>query len=191
MIVHTGRPPSRDDETRLRRHSRSIIVKSAQSRERLLDEVRLFLHSVDAGLPAEQQQLPGPARQRDAAFDGRVILLADDDVRTIFALSSVFEAQGARLEIARNGREAVQRVAELTAIDLVLMDVMMPEMGGLEAIAMIRRGSAGADLPIIVLTANAMPDDRQKCLAAGASDYLAKPIDVERLLSRCRAWLPK
>jgi signal transduction histidine kinase/CheY-like chemotaxis protein len=190
VIVYTGRALSRDEETRLRRHSRSIIVKGARSPERLLDEVTLFLHSVEAQLPSEQQRLLSVARQRDAVLDGRRILLAEDDVRNIFALSSVFEPQGVKLDIARNGREAVDKVAALPDIDLVLMDVMMPEMDGLAAMRAIR-ARVGDELPIIALTAKAMADDRQQCLAAGANDYLAKPIDVDRLLSLCRVWMPK
>ncbi len=169
----------------------AIIVKGARSPERLLDEVTLFLHSVEAHLPSEQQRLLSVARQRDSVLDGRCILLAEDDVRNIFALSSVFEPQGVRLEIARNGREAIDKVAGLSDIDLVLMDVMMPEMDGLAAMRLIRQQPGKADLPIIALTAKAMADDRQQCLDAGANDYLAKPIDVERLLSLCRVWMPK
>jgi CheY-like chemotaxis protein len=192
VIVYTGRALSRDEEIRLRRHSRSIIVKGARSPERLLDEVTLFLHSVEAQLPSEQRRLLDVARSRDSVLEGRCVLLAEDDVRNIFALASVFEPQGVRLEIARNGREAVEKVtAPNNNIDLVLMDVMMPEMDGLEAMRRIRRAPGMAQLPIIALTAKAMADDRQQCLDAGANDYLAKPIDVERLLSLCRVWMPK
>ncbi|WP_231638140.1 hybrid sensor histidine kinase/response regulator [Piscinibacter sakaiensis] len=191
VIVYTGRALSRDEELRLRRHSRSIIVKGARSPERLLDEVTLFLHSVESQLPGEQQRLLGLARRRDAVLDGRTILLAEDDVRNVFALGSVFEPHGVRLEIARNGREALQKLQSVPAIDLVLMDVMMPEMDGLTAIRAIRERLGPAELPIIALTAKAMADDRQQCLEAGANDYLPKPIDVERLLSLCRVWMPK
>ena len=191
VIVYTGRALSRDEETRLRRQSRSIIVKGARSPERLLDEVTLFLHSVEAQLPTEQRRLLGVARSRDSVLEGRCILLAEDDVRNIFALDSVFEPQGVRLEIARNGREAVEKVTAMgTSIDLILMDVMMPEMDGLEAMRRIRRLPGLAQLPIIALTAKAMSDDRQQCIEAGANDYLAKPIDIDRLLSLCRVWMP-
>ncbi|MFT3818247.1 MAG: response regulator [Rubrivivax sp.] len=194
VIVYTGRALSRDEETRLRRYSQSIIVKGARSPERLLDEVTLFLHSVESQLPGEQQRLLRAARQRDAVLDGRRILLAEDDVRNIFALSAVFEPLGVQLEIARNGREAVQRLQSAgPEIDLVLMDVMMPEMDGLAAMRAIRASPAPAlrTLPIIALTAKAMSDDRQQCLDAGANDYLAKPIDIDRLVSLCRVWMPK
>jgi signal transduction histidine kinase/CheY-like chemotaxis protein/CHASE3 domain sensor protein len=190
VIVYTGRALSRDEELRLRRLSRSIIVKGARSPERLLDEVTLFLHSVEAQLAPAQRQLLGDARSRDSALDGRTILLAEDDVRNIFALASVFEPHGVRLEIARNGQEALDKLASMPAIDLVLMDVMMPEMDGLEALRRIRAQPALAELPVIALTAKAMADDRAHCLAAGANDYLAKPIDVDRLLSLCRVWMP-
>jgi CheY-like chemotaxis protein/signal transduction histidine kinase len=191
VIVYTGRALSRDEELRLRRHSRSIIVKGARSPERLLDEVTLFLHSVEAQLPSAQRRLLEVARSRDSALEGRCILLAEDDVRNIFALASVFEPRGVRLEIARNGREALDKVAGGMHIDLVLVDVMMPEMDGLEAMRRIRALPGMAELPIIALTAKAMADDRQQCLDAGANDYMSKPIDVERLLSLCRVWMPK
>jgi CheY-like chemotaxis protein len=191
VIVYTGRALTAQDEQRLRRYSRSIIIKGARSPERLLDEVTLFLHRVEATLPPAQQKLLRQARQRDAAFDGRVILLAEDDVRNIYALSSVIEPLGAKLEIARNGREALERLADGSQIDLVLMDVMMPEMDGLTAMREIRKSPKTARLPIIAITAKAMPEDRQTCLDAGANDYVAKPIDVDRLLSLCRVWMPK
>jgi CheY-like chemotaxis protein len=191
VIVYTGRTLSRDEEQRLRRYSRSIIVKGAKSPERLLDEVTLFLHRVEASMPPDVQKLLLQARQRDAVFEGRQILLAEDDVRNIFALSSVFEPLGAKLEIARNGREAIERLERDDGIDLVLMDLMMPEMDGLQAIREIRKHQEWSRLPIIALTAKAMADDRKNCIDAGASDYIAKPIDIEKLVSLCRVWMPK
>jgi CheY-like chemotaxis protein len=191
IIVYTGRALSAEDEQRLRRYSQSIIIKGARSPERLLDEVTLFLHRVEAGLAPDQQKLLRQARQRDAAFEGRTILLAEDDVRNIYALSSVLEPLGAKLEIARNGREALERLNGSRRVDLVLMDIMMPEMDGLTAIREIRKLPAGDRLPIIAITAKAMPEDRRACLEAGANDYVSKPIDVDRLLSLCRVWLPK
>jgi CheY-like chemotaxis protein len=190
VIVYTGRALTAEDEQRLRRYSRSIIVKGARSPERLLDEVTLFLHRVEAQLPPDQQKLLRQARQRDAAFEGRTILLAEDDVRNVYALSSVIEPLGATLQIARNGREAVAALSQDNRVDLVLMDIMMPEMDGLAAIREIRKSKAGS-VPIIALTAKAMPEDRRACLEAGANDYIAKPIDVDRLLSLCRVWMPK
>ncbi len=187
VIVYTGRALSKDDEQKLRRYSKSIILKGARSPERLLDEVTLFLHSVEASLPSNQQRLLQEARRRDAILDGRTILLAEDDVRNIFALSSVLEPLGVKLELARNGREALDRLATLN-VDLVLMDIMMPEMDGIEAMQHIRRQPKWKDLPIIALTAKAMQDDRTRCLEAGANDYIAKPIDVDKLVSLCRVW---
>lgn len=187
VIVYTGRALSREEEQRLRRYSKSIIIKGARSPERLLDEVTLFLHSVEASLPSDQQRLLREARRRDTVLDGRTVLLAEDDVRNIFALSSVLEPLGVTLEIARNGQEAVDRLAERD-VDLVLMDIMMPEKDGLAAMREIRAQRRLQDLPIIALTAKAMPDDRERCLQAGANDYIAKPIDVDKLVSLCRVW---
>ncbi|MBH1635355.1 response regulator [Stenotrophomonas maltophilia] len=187
VIVYTGRALNREEEQRLRRYSKSIIIKGARSPERLLDEVTLFLHSVEASLPTDQQRLLREARRRDTVLDGRTVLLAEDDVRNIFALSSVLEPLGVTLEIARNGQEAVDRLAERD-VDLVLMDIMMPEKDGLAAMREIRAQRHLQDLPIIALTAKAMPDDRERCLQAGANDYIAKPIDVDKLVSLCRVW---
>ncbi|MBH1647306.1 response regulator [Stenotrophomonas maltophilia] len=187
VIVYTGRALGREEEQRLRRYSKSIIIKGARSPERLLDEVTLFLHSVEASLPTDQQRLLREARRRDTVLDGRTVLLAEDDVRNIFALSSVLEPRGVTLEIARNGQEAVDRLAE-REVDLVLMDIMMPEKDGLAAMREIRAQRHLQDLPIIALTAKAMPDDRERCLQAGANDYIAKPIDVDKLVSLCRVW---
>ncbi|HEL2978695.1 TPA: response regulator [Stenotrophomonas maltophilia] len=187
VIVYTGRALGREEEQRLRRYSKSIIIKGARSPERLLDEVTLFLHSVEASLPSDQQRLLREARRRDTVLDGRTVLLAEDDVRNIFALSSVLEPLGVTLEIARNGQEAVDRLAE-REVDLVLMDIMMPEKDGLAAMREIRAQRHLQDLPIIALTAKAMPDDRERCLQAGANDYIAKPIDVDKLVSLCRVW---
>ena len=136
------------------------------------------------------------ARDREAVLEGRRILVVEDDVRNIFALSSVLEPKGATVEIARNGREALEALTRstarpATAIDLVLMDIMMPEMDGLTAMREIRKRPEWKKLPIIALTAKAMKDDQEKCLAAGANDYIAKPLDVEKLLSLVRVWMPK
>ncbi|WP_439822699.1 response regulator [Rhodanobacter sp. FW021-MT20] len=190
VIVYTGRALTRDEEQRLRRYSKTIIIKGARSPERLLDEVTLFLHSVEASLPASQQRLLRQARQRDAMLDGRTILLVEDDVRNIFALTAVLEPLGVNLEVARNGREALEHLQQHD-VDLVLMDIMMPEMDGLTAMRRIREQPQLASLPIIALTAKAMADDREECLAAGANDYIAKPIQIDKLVSLCRVWCPK
>jgi CheY-like chemotaxis protein len=195
VIVYTGRSLTRDEEQRLRRYSRSIIIKGARSPERLLDEVTLFLHRVESDLPADHQRMLREARSRDRVFEDRRILVVEDDVRNVYALSSVFEPSGARVDIARNGIEALAALeraqAEKSPIDLVLMDVMMPEMDGLTAMREIRKRREWQQLPIIALTAKAMKDDRDSCLAAGASDYMAKPIDVEKLRSLARVWIAK
>jgi CheY-like chemotaxis protein/signal transduction histidine kinase/CHASE3 domain sensor protein len=196
VIVYTGRVLSRDEEQRLGRYSKSIIIKDARSPERLLDEVTLFLHQVESKLSPSHQQMLRTARSRDGALEGRRILVVEDDVRNIFALSSLFEPNGAAVEIARNGREALDALAKSrrtgsSPIDMVLMDIMMPEMDGLTAMREIRKLPEWRKLPIIALTAKAMKDDQEKCLAAGANDYIAKPLDVERLLSLVRVWMPK
>ncbi|WP_429365586.1 response regulator [Paraburkholderia sp. MM5496-R1] len=189
VIVYTGRMLSGEEEHRLRRYSKSIIIKGAKSPERLLDEVTLFLHSVESSLAPEQQRMLRTVRQRDNAFEGRTILLAEDDVRNIFALSHVLEPLGAKLLIARNGREALDELENGPEVHLVLMDIMMPEMDGLTAMGEIRRNPRFAHLPIIALTAKAMANDRARCLEAGADDYVSKPIDVDKLVALCRVWL--
>jgi CheY-like chemotaxis protein/CHASE3 domain sensor protein len=191
VIVYTGRSLDAEEEQRLRKYSKSIIIKGARSPERLLDEVTLFLHQVEAELPMAQQRLLKEARHREAVFEGRTILIVEDDVRNVFALSSVLEPKGAKVVIARNGFEALAALEREQNIDLVLMDVMMPEMDGLEATRRIRQKPEWYRLPIIALTAKAMRDDHERCLAAGANDYLAKPLDVEMLLSLLRVWMPK
>ncbi|MBT9263684.1 response regulator [Pseudomonas sp. MG-9] len=191
VIVYTGRNLTRDEEAELRKYSRSIIIKGARSPERLLDEVTLFLHKVESQLSHERQKMLKTARSRDKVFEGRKVLLVDDDVRNIFALTSALEHKGAVVVIGRNGREAIDRLNEVEDIDLVLMDVMMPEMDGFEATIEIRKDPRWRKLPIIAVTAKAMKDDQERCLQAGANDYLAKPIDLDRLFSLIRVWLPK
>ncbi|MCL8307339.1 MULTISPECIES: response regulator [Pseudomonas] len=191
VIVYTGRNLTREEEADLLKYSRSIIIKGARSPERLLDEVTLFLHKVESQLSHERQRMLKTARSRDKVFEGRKILLVDDDVRNIFALTSALEHKGAIVEIGRNGREAIERLEQHPDIDLVLMDVMMPEMDGYEATRLIRQQPRWRKLPIIAVTAKAMKDDQQRCLQAGANDYLAKPIELDRLFSLIRVWLPQ
>ncbi|WP_218508392.1 response regulator [Variovorax sp. dw_308] len=191
VIVYTGRNLTRDEEAELLRYSRSIIIKGARSPERLLDEVTLFLHKVESKLSSERQTMLKTARGRDRVFEGRRILLVDDDVRNIFALTSALEQRGAVVEIGRNGVEALDKLDRVPDIDLVLMDVMMPEMDGLEATRRLRRDPRFQKLPVIAVTAKAMKDDQEQCIAAGASDYLAKPVDLDRLFSLLRVWMPK
>ena len=151
----------------------------------------LFLHQVESELPPDRQRMLRDARHREAVFEGKRVLMVEDDVRNIFALSSVLEPRGAKVEIARNGSEAVEHLKKQPGVDLILMDVMMPEMDGLEATRLIRQLPHQASVPIIALTAKAMLDDRDQCLAAGANDYIAKPLDVDKLLSLARVWMPK
>ena len=191
VIVYTGRQLSPDQVHELERFSRSIIIKGARSPERLLDEVTLFLHQVESELPPERQRMLRDARNREAVFEGKRILIVEDDVRNVFALSAVLEPRGAQVVIARNGREAIERVHDDPDLDLVLMDIMMPEMDGLQATRALRAEPRYAKLPIIALTAKAMIDDRERCRAAGASDYIAKPLDVDKLLSLARIWIRK
>lgn len=191
VIVYTGRNMTRDEEAELMKYSRSIIIKGARSPERLLDEVTLFLHKVESQLSNERQKMLKTARSRDKVFEARKILVVDDDVRNIFALTSALEHKGAVVEIARNGLEAIAKLNEVEDIDLVLMDVMMPEMDGYEATIEIRKDPRWRKLPIIAVTAKAMKDDQERCLQAGSNDYLAKPIDLDRLFSLIRVWLPK
>ncbi|HWW65970.1 MAG TPA: response regulator [Sphingomonadaceae bacterium] len=194
-IVYTGRALSADEELQLRKYSKSIIIKGAKSPERLLDEVTLFLHQVVSDLPEQHQQMLAKSLNRDAALEGRHILVVEDDIRNVYALTSLFESHGATIRIARNGREALTALEAARdggqPVDLVLMDVMMPEMDGLTATKEIRRQGQWKDLPIITLTAKAMPQDHEQCIAAGASDYLAKPLDIDKLLSLVRVWMPR
>lgn len=196
VIVYTGHDLSAQDEQRLRRYSSSIIIKGAKSPERLLDEVSLFLHQVVSELPAEQQKMIQKARNRDAVLEGRRVLIVEDDIRNVYSLTNVLEPRGAIVEIARNGQEAIDALSRSAeqpsaAIDLVLMDVMMPVMDGLTAARAIRADGRWDKLPILMLTAKAMPDDQERCIAAGANDYMAKPIDVDKLLSLVRVWMPR
>ncbi|WEK46420.1 MAG: response regulator [Candidatus Andeanibacterium colombiense] len=196
VIVYTGHDLSADDEQQLRRYSSSIIIKGVKSPERLLDEVSLFLHQVVSDLPPEQREMIEKARHRDAALEGRRILIVEDDVRNVYSLTSVLESRGAVVKIARNGQEAIDALAASAddasgTVDMVLMDVMMPVMDGLTATREIRGDPHWAKLPIVMLTAKAMPDDQKLCIEAGANDYMAKPIDVDKLLSLVRVWMPR
>jgi tubulin-specific chaperone A len=189
VIIYTGRDLTRDEETRLQRYADSVIIKGARSPERLLEETTLFLHRVAADLPAEKQEILRPADDRDRSFDGKTVLIVDDDMRNVFALASVLEAEGLSLVEARDGREGLERLDAHPEIDLVLMDIMMPEMDGYEAMRAIREKEPFRNLPVIALTAKAMKGDKAKCIEAGANDYLANPVDTDKLLSMLRVWL--
>ncbi|WP_395943392.1 response regulator [Brevundimonas sp.] len=196
VIVYTGHDLTAEHEQSLRRYSSSIIIKGAKSPERLLDEVSLFLHQVVSDLPPEHQRMIRKARNRDAVLEGRRILIVEDDVRNVYSLTNVLEPRGAVVQIARNGKEALDALAASSdasesGIDLVLMDVMMPVMDGLSATRTIRADPRWAKLPVLMLTAKAMPDDQERCIAAGANDYMSKPIDIDKLLSLVRVWMPR
>ena len=188
-VVFTGRELTADEDTRLRSLAKSIVVKDVESPERLLDETALFLHRVIADLPADKQSMLGRLHDSDDALVGRKVLIVDDDVRNIFALSSVLELRGMEVLTAGTGREAIATIESTPDLAIVLMDIMMPEMDGYETMQVIRQIPSFHRLPIIALTAKAMKGDREKCLEAGASEYLAKPVNTEQLLSALRTWL--
>jgi CheY-like chemotaxis protein/signal transduction histidine kinase len=189
VVVFTGRELSAEEDAQLHTMARSIVVKGVESPERLLDETSLFLHRVITDLPGEKQRMIERLTSSDEDLVGKVALLVDDDARNIFALSSVLERRGMRVRTATTGREAIELIESTPEIAIVLMDIMMPEMDGYQTIGVIREKPDLRRLPIIALTAKAMKGDREKCLEAGASDYLAKPVNTEQLLSALRMWL--
>jgi CheY-like chemotaxis protein len=166
-----------------------MLVKDVRSLERLVEETSLFLHRPADRLPVAARQLLEALREADAVLAGRKVLLVDDDIRNLFALSSLLERHGMVVVSAETGADALEILERTPGIDLVVMDIMMPGMDGYEATRVIRNTSSFVSLPIIALTAKAMKGDREKCLEAGASDYIAKPVDTERLLSVLRVWL--
>jgi CheY-like chemotaxis protein len=189
VVVFTGRELSAEEDARLHTMARSIVVKGVESPERLLDETALFLHRVITDLPTEKQRMLERLNGSDEDLVGRTVLLVDDDSRNIFALSSVLERRGMRVLTATTGHEAIELVEATPDLAIVLMDIMMPEMDGYQTIEKIRQDPEFRRLPIVALTAKAMKGDREKCLEAGASDYLAKPVNTEQLLSALRMWL--
>jgi CheY-like chemotaxis protein len=189
VVVFTGRELSPEEDAQLHTMARSVVVKGVESPERLLDETALFLHRVVSDLPADKQRMLERLHSSDENLVGQKVLLVDDDARNIFALSSVLERRGMAVLTATTGSEAVELVQSTPDIAICLMDIMMPEMDGYQTMAMIRADPAFRRLPIIALTAKAMKGDREKCLEAGASDYLAKPVNTEQLLSALRIWL--
>ncbi|HEX3338482.1 MAG TPA: HAMP domain-containing protein [Pseudolabrys sp.] len=189
VVVFTGRELSAEEDARLHTMARSIVVKGVESPERLLDETALFLHRVVTELPLEKQRMLERLTTSDEDLVGRTVLLVDDDARNIFALSSILERRGMRVRTATTGKEAIQLIEANDDIAIVLMDIMMPEMDGYQTMEQIRKNADFRRLPIIALTAKAMKGDREKCLDAGASDYLAKPVNTEQLLSALRGWL--
>jgi CheY-like chemotaxis protein/GAF domain-containing protein len=189
VVVFTGRELSAEEDAQLHAVARSVVVKGVESPERLLDETALFLHRVVTDLPAEKQRMLERLNSSDEDLIGRSVLLVDDDARNVFALSSVLERRGMRVLAATTGSEAIELIESTPDIAIVLMDIMMPEMDGYRTMEVIRAKPGTRRLPIVALTAKAMKGDREKCLAAGASDYLAKPVNTEQLLSALRMWL--
>ncbi len=189
IVVFTGRELSDSEEIQLRKKAKSVVVKGVHSPERLLDETALFLHRVVADLPPAQQKMIAQLHQSDEALRGRRVLVVDDDVRNIFALNSLLERHNMQVLSASNGQDAIRQIEGTEQLSLVLMDIMMPEMDGYETIRRIRSDTRFRQLPIIALTAKAMKGDREKCLQAGASDYVAKPVNSDQLLSLVRMWL--
>ena len=189
VVVFTGKELSPEEDARLHTLARSVVVKGVESPERLLDETALFLHRVVADLPPEKQKMLDRLHRSDEALVGRKVLVVDDDMRNIFALSSVLERRGMEVLTAGTGREAISILESTPDVAIVLMDIMMPEMDGYATMQVIRQNTSVRRLPIIALTAKAMKGDREKCLEAGASEYLAKPVNTEQLLSALRMWL--
>ena len=189
VIVYTGQELTRREETRLKKYAETIIVKDARSPERLLDETSLFLHRVEARLPQAKRRMLEQLHSVEEVFKGKKVLIVDDDVRNVFALTSALEANGMDVIFAENGKDGIETLQANPDVDLVLMDIMMPEMDGYQTMAAIRELPQFEKLPIISLTAKAMKGDREKSIASGASDYITKPVDTDQLLSLMRVWL--
>jgi CheY-like chemotaxis protein len=189
VIIHTGRELTQEDERRLHNYAESIIIKGAKSPERLLNEVTLFLHLIEKTLNPDKQRMIRAALEKEAMLDGKKILIVDDDMRNIFSLSSAMSEKNVVIHEAENGLEALKQLDLFPDMDMVLMDIMMPEMDGYEAMRRIRKDPRFQSLPIIALTAKAMKGDREECLKAGANDYIPKPVDMEKLFSLLRVWL--
>ncbi|MCK9402525.1 MAG: response regulator [Chitinophagaceae bacterium] len=191
IIIYTGKELTKEENNELQKYAESIIIKGVKSEERLLDETALFLHRTISNLPESKQVIINNLYDKEAIFHSKKILLVDDDMRNVFALSKILKERGMEIVKAENGKNALEMLDTHSDIDLVLMDIMMPEMDGYEAMKRIRSQRKFKNLPVIALTAKAMNDDKQKCIDAGANDYIAKPVDVERLLSLMRVWLSK
>ena len=189
IVIYSGKDLSRAEAMELREHSGSIIVKGAESPERLLDETSLLLHRIETSLPQEQQRMIRMAHEKETVLQGKKVLIVDDDMRNIFALSHGLKAKDMTVIRAENGQQALEMLEAHPDVDIILMDMMMPVMDGYEAIRQIRAQEEHWKLPILALTAKAMKDDKQKCIEAGANDYIAKPIDLDKVLSMLRVWL--
>ena len=189
IIIHTARDLTTEEEIAVREYADTVVLKDVRSTERLLDEVSLFLHSMVSRMPEKKRQIIRNLHETDELLKDKRVLIVDDDMRTLFALSHLLSERGMRTVKAENGERALQLLDADPGVDIVLMDIMMPVMDGYETMAKIRDQERFRRLPIIALTAKAMPKDREHCLAAGANDYMTKPVDQERLVSMLRVWL--
>jgi hypothetical protein len=191
VIVYTGRELTPEDKQRLHGLAQTVIVKDVTTMERLLDETALFLHRVEANLPERKQRVLRRLAKNDPQLAERTVLVVDDDLRNIFALTSLLEDRGMVIVSHDNGRDAVSALHAQPNVEAILMDIMMPEMDGIDTIREIRQIPACRDTPIIAVTAKAMKGDREKCMEAGAWDYLSKPVDTELMLGCLRGWLSR
>lgn len=193
IVIYTGKDLTDEEEKFLRKYSESIIIKGARSPERLLDEVNLFLHRVESALPDDKRELLTQLRSQETNFDGKTVLVVDDDIRNVFALTSALESKGMLVRVARNGVEALDALNKHPEIDLVFMDIMMPKMDGFEAIRRIRDlpSERARTIPVVALTAKAMKEDHEKCMEAGANDYLSKPVNMDNLTTILKVWLTR
>jgi len=191
VIIYTGKDLTRNENEQLQKYTNSIIIKGVKSEERLLDETALFLHRVVSELPQHQQKVISNLHNKEALFENKNILIVDDDIRNIFALTQILEERGMNIHKAENGVKALELLDIQTNIDLILMDIMMPIMDGYETTKKIRKQNRYKKLPIIALTAKAMKGDKEKCLDAGTNDYLSKPVNIDKLLSLMRVWMYK
>lgn len=189
IVIYTGRELTHEENDKLKKFSQSIILKGTRSFERLLAETTLFLHQVESKLPEDKKKMLEKVHSKDDVLEGKTILIVDDDMRNIFAISSLLESYKVIVIVGKNGKEGIQKLKQNNEVDLILMDIMMPEMDGYEAMKRIRKDKKYEKLPIIALTAKAMKEDRDKCIAAGANDYLSKPVEKDKLLSLLRVWL--
>jgi CheY-like chemotaxis protein len=191
IIVYTGKDLTKEESDELQNYTNSIIIKGVKSEERLLDETALFLHRVVDDLPDKKQQIIAQLHDKEKLFQGKKIMVVDDDMRNVFAITKVLKGKGMEVVKAVNGQMALEVLEKEPDVDLILMDIMMPVMDGYETTRKIRESRKYEKLPIIALTAKAMKEDRQKCIEAGASDYMSKPVNIEKLLSLMRVWLYK
>lgn len=186
VIIYSGKEFTEEEEFKLKKHVNAIVIKTDYSYKRLLDEVKLFLHKMQEKLPAFD---PEKLYRTDNSLKGKKVLVVDDDSRNIYSLYNAFEQESMDIIVANNGKEALRKLEENSDTDIILMDIMMPEMDGLECTRRIRSNLFYKNLPIIALTAKAMAEDKEKCLEAGASDYITKPVNVEKLISLMRVWV--